>query len=68
MHEGCKKSSLSKTRSEWRLNKNPGNIENGRKNIEVLKMKGWDVKIVWTYELPPVNKKGTLDKLAEWFK
>jgi len=66
-HESCKNSTIPKTRAEWWQEKINGNKENDRKNIEILKSEGWDVKVIWTCELRMVNKIQTLAILADSF-
>ncbi|WP_265443324.1 very short patch repair endonuclease [Acetivibrio straminisolvens] len=50
-HQGCKRSTIPKTRTDFWLEKINGNIKRDNKNIEQLKSMGWNVVIVWQCEL-----------------
>lgn len=50
-HEGCKKSNLPTTNTEFWSEKIGKNIERDRFNINNLNNKGWKVIIVWQCEL-----------------
>lgn len=50
-HEGCKKSNLPTTNTEFWNEKIGKNIERDRFNINNLNNKGWKVIIVWQCEL-----------------
>lgn len=62
-HEECKHATIPKTRTMWWKNKIMKNRDNDRKSIEELKSSGWNVKIIWTCELQPVNNVQTLSSL-----
>jgi DNA mismatch endonuclease, patch repair protein len=50
-HEGCRKSTLPKTRTEWWKNKVIGNINNDAMAINALEKLNWRVITIWSCEL-----------------
>ena len=50
-HEGCKKSSLPKTRAEWWREKIKKNIINDANSVEALQQQGWRVIILWQCQM-----------------
>ncbi len=62
-HEGCKYSSIPKTRSHWWQEKINKNIANGEKAICALEQMGWRVIVIWSCELKQNQKDMILSKL-----
>lgn len=54
-HEGCKRFSIPKTRSDWWTRKLYANAERDLRNIESLRKLGWDSKVVWECQTPDAN-------------
>tara|TARA_Y100001949_G_C15911456_1_gene297026 strand:- start:7 stop:399 length:393 start_codon:yes stop_codon:yes gene_type:complete len=52
-HKDCKYFVKPKTNTDWWLNKISKNIENDKKNVQILKYNGWEVIILWECELKP---------------
>ena len=50
-HQGCKRATIPKTRTEWWLNKFDRNIANDSNNCSKLISAGWNVVIVWECEV-----------------
>ena len=50
-HEGCKKASTPKTRTEWWQNKFDRNVSNDKKHQQELKNLGWNVIVIWECEV-----------------
>ena len=67
-HEGCKRATLPKTRTEFWSKKLTGNIERDKSNIEKLKLQGWKVLVVWECSLrsmPSETKDAVVDNLCQ---
>jgi DNA mismatch endonuclease (patch repair protein) len=63
-HEGCKKSALPTTNTEFWKEKIGKNIERDKNNILDLKKQGWKVIVVWQCELKTVTVRNSrLEKL-----
>jgi DNA mismatch endonuclease (patch repair protein) len=67
-HDGCKYFVVPKTRTEWWLNKIIGNISSDSRNIESLRLYGWNIIVLWECELRKINRENTLIKLLEDLK
>jgi DNA mismatch endonuclease, patch repair protein len=66
-HHNCAKSKLPSTRKEFWDKKISDNLERDWKNIELLKVQGWRVAVLWQCELK--KKKNiilTMDKVFDW--
>lgn len=63
-HQGCKYSTLPKTRTEWWTTKILKNKERDQKEHEELKQAGWNIIIVWGCQLKPKVYKETLEKIV----
>ena len=50
-HEGCKKATLPKTRTEWWANKISRNIEHDQHSASALRELGWRVLVVWQCQI-----------------
>ncbi len=50
-HQGCKNATIPKTRTEFWLNKLSKNVENDKRNEDILKQAGWNVITIWECEL-----------------
>lgn len=46
-HEGCKYSTVPKTRTEWWMNKINRTVSNDKLNYQKLKSLGWNVIVIW---------------------
>lgn len=66
-HQGCKKSKLPETRKEFWKKKINANIERDKKNIQLLKEAGWNVKVIWQCELEK-NTQTTIESLISQLK
>ncbi len=63
-HEGCKSSTLPKTRTDFWRNKIEDNIIRDQNNIQKLKDHGWNVIVIWECEINSENnRKKRLQKL-----
>lgn len=62
-HEGCKRSMLPKTRTEWWKKKIDLNVDNDRKSITKLKQEGWNIIIIWECNLNAFTALETLKSL-----
>jgi DNA mismatch endonuclease (patch repair protein) len=62
-HEGCRYFVTPHTRTDWWINKINKNIENDRKNRELLFSLGWRVITIWECELKKVKQESTLHNL-----
>ncbi len=60
-HAGCKASELPETRKEFWKKKIGDNIARDKRNIEILKGRGWRIIIIWQCEIK--NKTGRQKKL-----
>lgn len=49
-HEGCSRSTIPKTRTEFWLNKFKQNIERDQRNEQALLMAGWTTLTIWECE------------------
>ena len=67
-HDGCKYFVVPKTRTEWWLNKIVGNISSDSRNIESLRLYGWNIIVLWECELRKIKRENTLIKLLEDLK
>ncbi len=67
-HEKCKYFVIPKTRTEWWLNKINGNIANDKKNLKLLKNKGWKVIQLFECHLKPSKRNETLNCLIAAIK
>ncbi len=63
-HEGCKYSTIPKTRTEFWIKKIKGNIKRDRENMRMLEDMGWNVIVVWGCQLK-TNAEKRLIELAE---
>lgn len=64
-HENCRYFVIPKTRTEWWLNKINGNIANDKKNLKLLKNKGWKVIQIFECALKPKQISSTLHSLIK---
>jgi DNA mismatch endonuclease (patch repair protein) len=64
-HPGCGYATTPKSRQEFWQQKFVGNVERDRKNIELLKKKGWHPIVVWECELKK-NADALLKKISTW--
>lgn len=62
-HEGCKKASLPKTRTEWWADKIQKNVENDQKAEIFLSNLGWQIIKIWECKLKSKTIVQTLDDL-----
>lgn len=62
-HEGCKKASLPKTRTEWWTDKIHKNTENDQKAETTLSDLGWKIITIWECELNSKTVIQTLENL-----
>src|SRR5688572_21653817 len=46
-HPACKRAKRPATRSDWWRAKLLANVERDRKNMDLLKLQGWSVLVVW---------------------
>ena len=56
-HEGCKSSTLPKTRTDFWRNKIEDNMIRDQRNIQKLEDQGWNVIVVWECEINSENKR-----------
>lgn len=56
-HEGCKASTLPKSRRDFWEKKIRENVERDKRDIEELKRSGWKVIVVWRCELNSKRKR-----------
>lgn len=61
-HEGCKRKTSPKTNTDYWSNKLKRNVERQKKDIELLKLLGWKVIVIWECE---TNNTGLLVKKIE---
>ena len=54
-HDGCKRSTLPKTNKNYWRNKLKRNVERQKKDIELLKMLGWKIVVIWECEIKNTN-------------
>ena len=59
-HKGCKYYVVPKTNTDFWLNKINHNIERDQKQINQLKMEGWNVIVVWECQLKQEKQNDTL--------
>ena len=69
-HENCTLVKTPKTNEDFWKNKIKGNVDRDKKNIEILKTKGWIVFSVWECKIEPRKKisskrEMTLNKLQK---
>ncbi len=63
-HDGCKMSTIPKTRREFWAAKFAANVARDHRNIQVLKAIGWRAEVIWECETrEPDLLKGKLAKL-----
>jgi len=62
-HEGCKKSSIPHTNTEFWTAKISTNKNRDMANIESLKRKGWRVFVIWECELSKDRFNDTIERL-----
>jgi DNA mismatch endonuclease (patch repair protein) len=66
MHEGCRNSTLPKSRQEFWKAKLTGNVKRDRQNTLALINKGWQVLVIWECEILEnleETMKGVISKL-----
>ncbi len=56
-HESCKAAALPKTNTDFWKEKIENNILRDRKDVELLKNKGWNVIIIWNCEINTQKKR-----------
>jgi DNA mismatch endonuclease (patch repair protein) len=64
-HEGCSRSTIPKTRTEFWRNKISRNVANDLRHQADLTNQGWKVLTVWTCGLRPTNRNATLAALVQ---
>jgi len=68
-HEGCPKSKLPDTRTEFWTDKIAANVDRDRRNIAELKHEGWRIAIVWECSLKKrIAAEDTIEKLLNWIR
>lgn len=66
-HEGCKKSAMPDTRTEFWENKIAGTVKRDQKNISDLTKQGWRIAIVWECCTKKKDDlEDTINKLSGW--
>jgi DNA mismatch endonuclease, patch repair protein len=63
-HLGCKKASMPKTRVDFWMDKFTSNVERDARKERELRLRGWDVAIVWECETR--NHETLTHRLANW--
>lgn len=63
-HEGCNKSVLPKTRTEWWFDKINNNKRNDNKVEELLRMK-WNIIVIWECQLKPDKIQLSLESIKD---
>lgn len=67
-HEGCKRSTVPATRTDWWKAKIGRNVANDVKNLDRLNEMGWEVMTVWECRLKPKARENTLSEIASRLK
>lgn len=67
-HEGCRYSTIPKTRTEFWTEKIKGTIERDQRNNSELENLGWKVMTVWECELKPKEIEKTIEIVLEKIK
>jgi DNA mismatch endonuclease (patch repair protein) len=65
-HPGCSKASTPKTRADYWRHKFESNVQRDKKNVKMLRKRGWLVLTVWECETKNVESLGA--KLTQAFK
>ncbi|MCH8568732.1 MAG: DNA mismatch endonuclease Vsr [Balneolales bacterium] len=64
-HENCKYFKLPSTRQDWWKKKIEKNKQRDTENIDLLKLKGWKVIVLWECDLKPKLREVALEKILK---
>ena len=64
-HKDCKIYVMPKTNNEFWYSKIENNVERDKKNMELLKILGWKIIVIWECELKMKNRELTMKNLVD---